>query len=253
MSIPSILEKELPEDLALTLASGIATAIILNNNLPDYIIRELKPRMSLADQDQAITKAFLKLDEDIMNIAADAVSSPRSLSDANAEVVAAYAGSCALASIFDEETRILKIANTGDSRAILGRRDAEGKWAVIPLSTDHTGNDPSEITRLQQEHPNEPEMLSNGRLLGLAVTRAFGDARWKWPRELQEKAQRRFFGPRIQEPLISPPYLTAKPEISTIQVSASSGDFLIMASDGLWGKVFHVNLSQAPWVIWLDV
>lgn len=80
-------------------------------------------------------------------------------------------------------------------------------------------------------------MIKRGRLLGLAVTRAFGDARWKWPREVQEKARDRFFGPEIREPLISPPYLTAEPVITTTLIEPDKGDFLIMASDGLWDKM----------------
>ena len=108
---------------------------------------------------------------------------------------------------------------------------------AIPLSQDQTGYNDSEVARLQAEHPNEPNMIKKGRLLGLAVTRAFGDARWKWPRETQEKARDRFFGPEIREPLISPPYLTAEPVITTTVIEPDKGDFLIMASDGLWDKM----------------
>ena len=76
--------------------------------------------------------------------------------------------------------------------------------------------------------------MKDGRILGLAVTRAFGDGRWKWSRQVQEEARRRFFGPRLREPLISPPYLTALPEMTTTKIEPENGDFLIMASDGLW-------------------
>ena len=76
--------------------------------------------------------------------------------------------------------------------------------------------------------------MKDGRVLGLAVTRAFGDGRWKWSRQVQEEAQRRFFGPRPREPLISPPYLTALPEVTTTKIEPENRDFLIMASDGLW-------------------
>ena len=84
--------------------------------------------------------------------------------------------------------------------------------------------------------------MKDGRVLGLAVSRAFGDGRWKWSRQVQEEAQRRFFGPRIREPLISPPYLTALPEVTTTKIEPENGDFLIMASDGLWD---HLTNEQA--------
>lgn len=84
--------------------------------------------------------------------------------------------------------------------------------------------------------------MKDGRILGLAVTRAFGDGRWKWSRQVQEEAQRRFFGPRVREPLISPPYLTALPVVTTTKIEPENGDFLIMASDGLWD---HLTSEQA--------
>lgn len=79
--------------------------------------------------------------------------------------------------------------------------------------------------------------MKDGRILGLAVSRAFGDGRWKWSRQVQEEAQRRFFGPPIREPLISPPYLTALPVVTTTKIEPENGDFLIMASDGLWDRL----------------
>jgi len=52
--------------------------------------------------------------------------------------------------------------------------------------------------------------------------------------------------------LETPPYLTAEPVITTTQISPESGDFLIMASDGLWD--FLTN-EQAVALIgeWLKV
>ena len=59
---------------------------------------------------------------------------------------------------------------------------------------------------------------------------------------MQEEAQRRFFGPPLREPLISPPYLTALPVVTTMKIEPENGDFLIMASDGLWD---HLTSEQA--------
>lgn len=59
---------------------------------------------------------------------------------------------------------------------------------------------------------------------------------------MQEEAQRRFFGPGLREHLISPPYLTASPTVTTTKIEPENGDFLIMASDGLWD---HLTNEQA--------
>ena len=43
--------------------------------------------------------------------------------------------------------------------------------------------------RMQSEHPADEalDVIRNGRVLGgLEPTRAFGDSRYKWPREVQE-------------------------------------------------------------------
>ena len=64
-------------------------------------------------------------------------------------------------------------------RAILGRQNLAGQWEPIILSVDQTGYNEDEVARLQSKHPDEPEMVKDGRLLGLAVTRAFGDGLWK--------------------------------------------------------------------------
>ena len=201
--------------------------------------------------DQAIRSAFLDLDKEIMETAAKALAEPRYLTEAIGALGPAYSGSCALLSFYNSDSKTLKIACTGDSRAVLGRRSAAGKWQAVPLSVDQTGYNPEEVARLQREHPNESEMIKNGRLLGLAVTRAFGDSRWKWPRELQEQARARYFGPRLLDNLHSPPYLTAEPVITTTKINPDRQDFVILASDGLWD-----NLSSEEAVdlvgMWLE-
>ena len=221
--------------------SGNETAHALQQFLVNYLVRELRgytPEPLVAGEaSQAIRKAFLDLDRDIMDIATAAVEGARFLSDAMSQVGAAYSGSCALVSYYNEESKELKVACTGDSRAILGRKDASGSYKVIPLSVDQTGHNEDEVARLQAEHPSEPDMIKEGRLLGLAVTRAFGDGRWKWSREIQEKARDRFFGHELRDFLISPPYLTAEPMITSTLIQPENGDFLIMASDGLWDKL----------------
>jgi len=78
-------------------------------------------------------------------------------------------------------------------------------------------------------------VIRNGRVLGgLEPTRAFGDAFYKWSLETQQLIKRSFFG-RTPSPLLrTPPYVTAEPVITTTKVEPAKGDFLIMATDGLW-------------------
>ncbi len=89
----------------------------------------------------------------------------------------------------DSARHDIYVACTGDSRAVAGYWDEDtGKWEVEALSVDQTGRNPDEVRRMRAEHPaNESEnVIQRGRVLGgLEPTRAFGDARYKWDRELQ--------------------------------------------------------------------
>lgn len=98
-------------------------------------------------------------------------------------------------------------------------------------------------------------MVKDGRILGLAVSRAFGDGRWKWSRELQQQAEKRFFGPQLREPLLTPPYLTAEPVITTTIIEPEKGDFLIMASDGLWDRLTNEQAVElvSKWLTSNDI
>jgi len=152
-----------------------------------------------------------------------------------AEILApAISGSCALLAFYDSHKNILHVANTGDSRAVLGHMSKPGKWTATPLSEDQTGRNPQEAQRVRMEHPGE-EPIRNGRVLGgLEPTRAFGDASYKWNREFAERLSPKFFG-RAPRPLLkTPPYVTAAPEITTTTISPEQGDFVVLATDGLW-------------------
>ena len=51
-------------------------------------------------------------------------------------------------------------------------KDVEGSWKAELLSAFHNGINTQEVERLMSEHPNEPDCVSNGRVLGgIAVTR----------------------------------------------------------------------------------
>jgi pyruvate dehydrogenase phosphatase len=115
--------------------------------------------------------------------------------------------------LLDPARRDLYIACTGDSRAVAGiweeNEDGTGTWRVEVLTEDQTGRNENEAKRcvqdrayshispflpplvnsIRSEHPasEAEDVISRGRILGgLEPSRAFGDANYKWPREVQE-------------------------------------------------------------------
>ncbi|KAK6342747.1 hypothetical protein TWF718_008135 [Orbilia javanica] len=144
-------------------------------------------------------------------------------------------GSCALLTFYDTRHNRLFTACTGDSRSILGKRlgsPSNTRWLSRPLSIDQNfASNPSEVTRVESEHPGEKDVIIQGRLIGdLAVSRAFGNRRFKVPDELGGKTTR---NKRQYGVLKSPPYITAEPVI-TVHEGVKDGDFVLLATDGLW-------------------
>jgi pyruvate dehydrogenase phosphatase len=110
----------------------------------------------------------------------------------------------------------------------------------VPLTVSHSlSNNLAEREALIAAHPEEPNLIVNNRVLGLPVSRAFGDHRWKWPAEAIDKTSAKFYSPDKREHYISPPYLHAEPEITTTVIQ--SGDFVVLACDGLWDNMSHEN------------
>ncbi|KAI0373115.1 protein serine/threonine phosphatase 2C [Pilatotrama ljubarskyi] len=198
---------------------------------------ESTPEPAPADIERTFKATFTRLDDDIVSAPLDTVFSSSSRHAAVTLLAPAYSGSCALLSFYDSHSGLLHTALTGDSRAVLGRqeRDASGQptglYSVHALTTDQTGWNPFERERIESEHPGE-EPVRNGRVMGMGVSRAFGDARYKWPRDVQDRLKRQYLGRTPLPNVKTPPYLTAEPEVTSIDVRP--GDFLILASDGLW-------------------
>jgi pyruvate dehydrogenase phosphatase len=185
--------------------------------------------------DKAIKDAFLAVDHTIVNESLQHALSGKLNADTIRILGAAQSGSCALLSFYEHETRQLRVAVTGDSRAVLGRRvtDKSGKesFEVHALSVDQNAHNPAEVARISAEHAGEM-VVEKGRVMGWGMSRAFGDAMTKWSLEDQEKLKAEYLGDRSYANIKTPPYFTAEPEITTTKVQ--KGDFLIMASDGLW-------------------
>lgn len=206
---------------------------------------------------QTIKKAFKDADGFIMKHAMDAVRNEGlAMTSKLAALAPAVAGSCALVALYDPVNMVLRVANTGDSRAVLGRWDGkERKYVARPMSVDQTGFNQDEVERLKQDHPGEDVVDSKtGRVHGLAVSRAFGDSRWKWPQEITKLVHTKLFGPspRPNGVIKTPPYLTAEPEIMEMKIQeGEKHDFVILASDGLWD---HISSQDAVTCVhqWLE-
>lgn len=219
----------------------------MRNVLISYVARELDTTYKAATADPslfsptsdavdaAIKQGFIRLDNDIVYNSVEKVLKSNTRRAAAELLAPALSGSCALLAFYDSQSKDLKVACSGDSRAVLGRRGPSGNWTAMALSEDQTGGTPSEMKRLRDEHPGEPNVVRNGRILGqLEPSRSFGDAFYKWSKETQDKIKRQFFG-RTPHPLLkTPPYVTAEPVITTTKIDPAQGDFLVIATDGLW-------------------
>ncbi|KAI8444048.1 phosphatase 2C-like domain-containing protein [Phakopsora pachyrhizi] len=222
----------------------------------------------------AIQNAFIRLDEEIVSRpiemlktyeaqikSGDGKPLPRSYgseltprqTESLQALLPSLSGSCALLAYIDTLRSKVHVACTGDSRAVMGVWEPEdnwgrGKWKALVLSEDQEGTNPNEVKRMQSEHPiDESEnVIRRGRVLGgLQPTRAFGDARYKWPVGISERLYEAFHPSGRARPDPSdyrtPPYVTAKPEVSSVplpdQKVTDRPAFLVLATDGLWDRL----------------
>ncbi|KAF1974220.1 protein serine/threonine phosphatase 2C [Bimuria novae-zelandiae CBS 107.79] len=245
--------------------AGRHTAYTLQWTLHPHLSRalsSLSPTSTSSEIHSTIKDVFLKIDDGIMSRAKTAANwFPAANAAAVTALTPAFSGSCALLAAFDPEQSKLRVACVGDSRAVLGRWDPlERKYVAQPLSIDQTGFNESEVTRIQEAHPGEDDILDakSGRLMGLAVTRAFGDHRWKWDNDFIKQLQAKFWGTAPRPQSKTPPYLTAEPEITETEIvradpkdKSTRSDFMIMASDGLWD---HISSEHAVECVerWLE-
>ncbi|KAI1427529.1 protein phosphatase 2C [Xylaria sp. FL1777] len=225
--------------------AGWTTSAKLRQTLINYVGRELNTTYKAAETlgtipspeaiDAAMKAGFTRLDNEIVHDSVDKVLRSNSKRVAAELLGPALSGSCALLSFYDSSSKTLRVACTGDSRAVLGRRSSSGKWTATALSEDQTGSNPNEAARLRKAHPGEARVVHNGRVLGgLEPTRAFGDASYKWSRDISERLRTSFFARQTSPYLKTPPYVTAEPVVTTTKIQPDKGDFLVMATDGLW-------------------
>jgi len=227
--------------------------------------RRIKIEERVNKMTNAIKKAFINLDKDIINgnvnFTSDEINeeedddigkiytSPLNNEEiVKKQMMTALSGACALVAVIDNETDDLYVACTGDSRAVLGRKvkkndcnenkctDKDYIYEAIPLSIDQTLRNKDEMERMKKEHPNESEtMFIRNRVLGgLMPTRTFGDSRYKWSSKVQKSIVTPKFISRRPLPFYyTPPYITAEPVVTCHPLSEED-QFLVMATDGIW-------------------
>ncbi|KAK5657634.1 hypothetical protein OQA88_2706 [Cercophora sp. LCS_1] len=243
---------------------GSETAQALTKHLIPYVHRALQSTAGNQEDDSAIhsaiSTAFLSLDNAFVSQAQAAMDDPSlSWAEKLRRISTGANGSCALLSLYDPSSRKLHIACTGDSRAVMGRQNpTTGAWELVPLSVDQGGGNPTEKERITAEHPGEDidKLVKGDRVLGLATARAFGDGHWKWPLDVISRAKREFnydtLRPHDKEVYRTPPYITAKPEVTTTVIEKDQKAFMIMASDGLWDSLSSKEAAQlvGQWLEW---
>ncbi|KAJ3308697.1 hypothetical protein HDU93_005666, partial [Gonapodya sp. JEL0774] len=171
----------------------------------------------------------------------------------------------------------LYVACTGDSRAVLVRRVSDGagagggtlataRWLTTQLSEDQTARNPDELRRMLTEHPGEEyTVISRGRVLGsLMPTRAFGDARYKWPKfipsssasataslmgggktEFYNQVLSAFYSRGPARNYLTPPYVTALPIVTHAHIPSGNPVALVVATDGLWDELESEQVGEA--------
>ncbi|ETO29292.1 hypothetical protein RFI_07831 [Reticulomyxa filosa] len=152
-------------------------------------------------------------------------------------------GSCAVVCHVKED--LVTTAWVGDCRAVVGRKVPQygldgvpsHRWECVPLTNDHQIDiNEKEKNRLLGEHPGEDDVIRRNRVKGrLQPTRVFGDAHYKDTEYFKRWSGSKYYN------VWTPPYVTAKPDISYYQIQ-DEDKFMIIATDGLFQDLNNVDV-----------
>ncbi|XP_057964960.1 probable protein phosphatase 2C 63 [Malania oleifera] len=206
---------------------GPEASRFVNNNLFPHLHKFATEQGGLSAD--VIKKAFDATEEEFLHLV------KRSL-PAHPQI--ASVGSCCLVGAISNG--VLYVANLGDSRAVLGRRNPREERSAVAaerLSTDH--NVAVEEVRREVEalHPDDSHIVvyTRGvwRIKGIIqVSRSIGDVYLKKPEFNRDPIYQQFGNP---VPL-KRPVITSEPSI-LIRKLRPQDLFLIFASDGLWEQL----------------
>ncbi|KAH8995823.1 phosphatase 2C-like domain-containing protein [Lactarius hatsudake] len=158
-------------------------------------------------------------------------------------------GTTALVALVDPAHENLWVANLGDCEAVLITPGADGRLSRHEvLNVLHNGTNPAEVARVRRDHPDEPESVQHGRVLGtIAPFRCIGDAPFKQPAIFTRRVLYNLY-PGVPDPTPwetflarnrTPPYISSVPDVVHRRLpprSAGTGagrSFLVLATDGL--------------------
>ncbi|CDO92443.1 unnamed protein product [Kluyveromyces dobzhanskii CBS 2104] len=121
---------------------------------------------------------------------------------------------------------MLYVANTGDSRCILSKKNK----AVKPMSYDHKPQHIGELIRINDDGGT----VSLGRVGGvLALSRAFGDFQFKRNVKYMNMNTLAVSGKRRYIPA-EESQVTVEPDVLPHTIDTSQDEFLVLACDGIW-------------------
>lgn len=229
---------------------GDSTSQFLQQELVKRCINEINANSSSdtnSNVASALKNAFVNLDDEILDSVTELLETPNNSTLQKAQP--ALSGSCAIMSVYNDETRDLTVAVTGDSRAVYAEQSEDGIWRMQVLTEDQTATNANEKSRVVKEHPNEPKAIFRDRLLGIyQPTRCFGDGIAKWSVPIQRQLTK-VFNYRYPSNLLTPPYMTAEPVVTSINVGKPG--FLVIGSDGLFDELSNTDVVQLV-VSWIN-
>jgi len=191
--------------------------------------------------EHVLVNAFLALDNDMSREALPEPGGPVNMKT----LTVAMSGCVAVCAHIDGPH--LHVASTGDCTAVIGSLSESDTWIAKKLTVEHNSDNQKEVKRILSEHPESEhhQIIKGDRLLSmLAPLRAFGDFKFKWDRETIEGTLGTILGDRACPPNYkTPPYLTARPEISYHHLSARD-KFMVIGSDGLWDMMTPMQVIR---------
>lgn len=172
---------------------GRNAALFARDHLQSYLADELSKCATIPE---ALTSTYLRTDEQFLLSTKDT------------------SGTTAAVALLEHSTRMLFIANAGDSRIVLCR-----DGIAFAMTVDHKPDNPEEIDRIRKAGG----FVIHKRVMGeLAISRAIGDPDFK------EKDLR---------------LVIADPDVQTVRLN-SRDEFLLIACDGLYDVISNEDAVQ---------